>query len=94
MDERIREILGAIEKWTCDKREDKPLTHLRPNCGMGEEEEGVNKKGGFKKESGREERLHLLSKFPRNRNRGFKRSKRKSSTSLQGLRIETGVGEF
>ena len=51
-------------------------------------------KGGFKKESLREERLHLLSKFLRNRNRGFKRSKRKSSTSRQGLRIETGVGEF
>ena len=71
-----------------------PLTHLRPNSGMGEEEGRENRKGGFKKESWREERLHLLSKFLGNRNRGFKRSKRKSSTSRQGLRIETGVGEF
>ena len=94
MDERIREILGAIEKWTCGKRENKPLTHLRPNSGMGEGEGDRKQKGGFEKESGREERLHLLSKFLRNRNRGFKRSKRKSSTSRQGLRIETGVGEF
>ena len=97
MDERIREILRAIEKWTCGKREDKPLTHLRPNIGMGEEGGGAGRKkqkGGFKKESLREERLHLLSKFLINRNRGFKRSKRKNSTSRQGLRIETGVGEF
>ena len=49
MDERIREILGAIEKWTCGKREDKPLTHLRPNCGMGEGEETEKQTGGFKK---------------------------------------------
>ena len=51
MDERIREILRAIEKWTCGKREDKPLTHLRPNIGMGEEG-GVgrkNKKGDLKR---------------------------------------------
>ena len=40
------------------------------------------------------ERLHLLSKFPDDRTDGFKRSKRKSSTLRQGLRIETGVGEF
>ena len=50
------------------------MTHLRPNIGMGEE--GKTKKGGFKKESLREERLHLLSKFLINRNRGFKRSKK------------------
>ena len=53
MDERIREILRAIEKWTCGKREDKPLTHLRPNIGMGEEGGGTEKKtkrGGFRKE--------------------------------------------
>ena len=62
------------------------------NNGMGEEEK--TKKGGFKKGSLREERLHLLYKFLENQNRGFKRSKRKSSTSRQGLRIETGVGEF
>ena len=47
MDERIREILRAIEKWTCGKREDKPLTHLRPNIGMGEEGgDGKTKKRG------------------------------------------------
>ena len=40
------------------------------------------------------ERLHLLSKFPDDRTEGFRRSKRKSSSSRQGLRIETGVGEF
>ena len=51
MDERIREILRAIEKWTCGKREDKPLTHLRPNIGMGEEgRDGKTKSGGFRKE--------------------------------------------
>ena len=77
MDERIREILRAIEKWTCGKR-------------GGTEK----KKGGDLERSLRGERLHLLSKFLGNRNRGFKRSKRKSSTSRQGLRIETGVGEF
>ena len=49
MDERIRKILGAIEKWTCGKREDKPLTHLRPNSGMGEGEETEKQTGGFKK---------------------------------------------
>ena len=49
MDKRIREILGAIEKWTCGKREDKSLTHLRPNSGMGEGEETVKQTGGFKK---------------------------------------------
>ena len=59
MDERIREILRAIEKWTCGKREDKSLTHLRPNSGMGGgggkgEEEIENKKGDLKKESLRE----------------------------------------
>ena len=51
MDERIREILRAIEKWTCGKREDKPLTHLRPNIGMGEEGRArKTKRGGFRKE--------------------------------------------
>ena len=47
MDERIREILRAIEKWTCGKREDKPLTHLRPNSGMGEEGGTEKQKGGI-----------------------------------------------
>ena len=53
MDERIREILGAIEKWTCGKREDKPLNHLRPNSGMGEGEETEKQTGGFKKKKKR-----------------------------------------
>ena len=53
MDERIREILGAIEKWTCGKREDKPLTHLRPNSGMGEgEERKKTKRGDLKRRVG------------------------------------------
>ena len=52
MDERIREILRAIEKWTCGKREDKSLTHLRPNSGMGGEEETENKKGDLKRRGG------------------------------------------
>ena len=94
MDEKIREILRAIEKWTCGKREDKPLTHLRPNSGMGEGEGTENTEGDLNRRVGREERLHLLSKFLGNRNRGFKQSKRKSSTLRQGLRIETIVGEF
>ena len=47
MDEGIREILRAIEKWTGGKREDKSLTHLRPNSGMGEGEGTENRKGGF-----------------------------------------------
>ena len=37
------------------------------------------------------ERLHLLSKFPDDRTDGFRRSKRKSSSSRQGLCIETGI---
>ena len=89
--------LRAIEKWPCGKREDKPLTHLRQNIGIWEERGGGgdgNTKRGDLVRSLRGERLHLLSKFLGNRNRGFKRSKRKSSTSRQGLRIETGVGEF
>ena len=56
---------------------------------------------GKKREKGEEkervlerERLHLLSKFPDDRTEGFRWSKRKSSSSRQGLRIETGVGEF
>ena len=49
-------------------------------------------KRGRKRESFRErERLHLLSKFPDDRTDGFRRSKRKSSSSQQGLRIETGI---
>ena len=54
---------------------------------------GRGKKRKKKREFERE-RLHLLSGFFDDRNRGFKRSNRKSSTSRQGLRIETGVGEF
>ena len=52
MDERIREILRAIEKWTCGMREDKPLTHLRPNIGMGEEGGGGGGGGGTEKQKG------------------------------------------
>ena len=49
MDETIREILRAIEKWTCGKREDKSLTHLRPNSRMGGGQETEKETGGFKK---------------------------------------------
>ena len=49
MDEKIREILRAIEKWACGKREDKSLTHLRPNSGMGREEGTENKEGDLKR---------------------------------------------
>ena len=52
MDERIREILRAIEKWTCGKREDKPLTHLRPNSGMGEGEGTENTEGDLNRRVG------------------------------------------
>ena len=41
-----------------------------------------------------EYKLSLLSRFPGDRIGDFKRSKRKSSSSRQGLRIETGVEEF
>ena len=69
------------------------MAHLETNTGMGE------KKRAEKKEEEKErvlerDRLQLLSKFPDDRTGGFKRSKRKSSSSRQGLRIETGVGEF
>ena len=40
------------------------------------------------------ERLHILSKFLGDRTGDFKRSKRKSLSSRQGLYIETGVKEF
>ena len=61
---------------------------------------------GWKRERGKEkrkpdlkreferERLHLLSNFPGDRTGDFKRSKRKSSSSQQGVCIETGIGEF
>ena len=40
------------------------------------------------------ERLHLLSKIPDDQTGGFRQSKWKSSSSRQGLRIETGIEEF
>ena len=53
------------------------------------------KKKEEKKEEEKERFLeHILSKFPDNWIGGFRRSKRRSSFSRQGLRIETGVGEF
>ena len=64
------------------------MTHLGPNSGMGEERGAENKKE-FERE-----RVHLLSKFLGNRTSGFKRSKGKSSSSRQELRIETGVEEL
>ena len=64
MDERIREILGVIEKWTCGKREDKSLTHVRPNSGMGGGEERENKQGDLKRESFRERDSTFSLNFP------------------------------
>ena len=64
MDERIREILRAIEKWTCGKREDNSLTHLRPNSGMGEGEETENKQGDLKRESFRQRDSTFSLNFP------------------------------
>ena len=63
----------------------------------GEEREEGRKKKKEKEEKKKEfwrERHHLLSRFPNDRTGNFRRSKRKSSSSLQGLRIETGVVEF
>ena len=55
----------------------------------GEGERNIKRKGRKKRE-----RHHLLSRFPGDRISGFRRSKRESSSSLQGLRIETEVVEF
>ena len=64
MDDKIREILRAIEKWTCGKRKDKPLTHLRPNSGMGEGEGTENTEGDLKRESFRERDSTFSLNFP------------------------------
>ena len=69
------------------------MAHLGPSIGMG------RKKIAEKKEEEKErvlerERLHHLSKFPGDRAGDFKRSKGKSSSSRQGLRIETEIEEF
>ena len=88
MDKRIREILRASEK--LDMWQVKGQA-LRPSW----TKQWDGRKEKSRKERGRKkERLHLLSKFPDDRTDGFRRSKRKSSTSRQGLRIDTGVGEF
>ena len=68
------------------------LTQL-DQIGWERERGGEKREGDLKREFERE-RLHLLSKFLRNHTSGFKRSKRKSSSSKQKLRIETGIGEF
>ena len=53
------------------------------------------KKRAEKKEEEKERFLeHFLSKFSDNRTGGFRRSKRRSSFSRKGFRIETEVGEF
>ena len=52
---------------------------------------GKKKKEEEKERVLERERLHLLSKFSDDRTDGFRRSKRKSSSSRQGLRIETGI---
>ena len=68
------------------------LTQL-DQIGWEREGGGEKREGDLKREFERE-RLHLLSKFLGNRTDGFKRSKRKSSSSRQGLSIEIGIGEF
>ena len=68
------------------------MAYLGPSSGMGGRK--IAEKKEEEKERVLERRLHLLSKFPDDRTGGFKRSKRKSSTSWKGLRIETEVGEF
>ena len=65
------------------------LAQLGPNGGM--ERRGRKE---HKKRKGEKKRHHLPSRFPNDRTGSFKRSKRKSSSSLQGLRIETEVVEF
>ena len=52
---------------------------------------GKKKKEEEKERVLERERLHLLSKFSDDRTDGFRRSKRKSSSSRQRLRIETGI---
>ena len=66
------------------------MTHLDQ---IGWERGREGRKTRFEKRVERErERLNLISKFIGNRTSGFRRSKRKSSPSRQGLRIETAVG--
>ena len=62
--------------------------------GGGGGEEKRKKEQKIEGEKIERERLYLLSRFLGDRIGGFKRSKKKSSSSRQGLRIETGVGEF
>ena len=59
---------------------------------MGEKKKAEKKEE--EKERVLERETHLLSKFPDGRTGVYRQSKRKSSSSRQGLRIETGVGEF
>ena len=92
MDKRIKKILRTNEKLDMWQVKGHALSPSWTKQWEGRKEKN-RKERGIKIESFRE-RLHLLSKFPDDRTGGFRRSKRKSSTSRQGLLIETGVGEF
>ena len=61
---------------------------------VGWEKRKEQKRKRKKKREFLRERLHPLFKFPDDRTSGLRRSKMKSSSSQQGLRIETGVEEF
>ena len=62
--------------------------------GKGERKKREKRKRERKDERFYSEKLSLLSKFPGDRTGGFRRSKGKSSSSRQGLRIGTRVGKF
>ena len=71
------------------------LAQLGLNGGMERRGRKEHKNKRNKKREFWRERHHLLlSRFPDDRTDGFRRSKRKSSSSLQGLHIKIGVVEF
>ena len=68
------------------------MTHLDQTGGEKRGEQTEKKER--KEERFLSEKPSLLSKFLGDRTDGFRQSKGKSSSSRQGLCIETGVGEF
>ena len=93
MDKRIREILKANEKLDMWQVRGQALSPSWTKQWDGRKEESI-KERGRKRESFRERYSTFSLNFPDDRTDGFRRSKRKISTSRQGLRIETEVGEF
>ena len=71
-----------------------PLDQVRPNFGGREEIGEKGKREERERGRRRREKLHLLSKFDGDRIIGFHRSKRQSSSTPRGFRIETKIGEF